>query len=193
MCCKPMRDKPVSSVLQRFALWLFVPCLLMGILSAQTARTIEVRRPTVVAFYVPQLAGEDPEKDGTDEALSDFRFYLGPARKALKAMGMNLELVEAPSFQVRLGGKARIFRPAEAVGYYLIAPGKEPRIEYGVMTDLDIVQVAKEYLALRVPSVVFQGREFNLLLNPMHPDFSQIEVEAPEPVVWDPRLFRRLV
>jgi RES domain-containing protein len=48
-------------------------------------------------------------------------------------------------------------------------------------------------VALRVPSVVLQGREFNLLLNPMHPDFSQIEVEAPEPVVWNPRLFRRLI
>jgi RES domain-containing protein len=47
-------------------------------------------------------------------------------------------------------------------------------------------------VALRVPGAVLQGREFNLVVNPMHPDFSRIEAEAPEPVVWDPRLFRRL-
>lgn len=48
-------------------------------------------------------------------------------------------------------------------------------------------------VALRVPSAIVQGREFNLLLNPLHPDFSQIEAQAPEPVIWNARLFRRLV
>ncbi len=44
--------------------------------------------------------------------------------------------------------------------------------------------------ALRVPSAVLRGREFNLLLNPSHPDFPWIDVDDPEPVVWDARLFR---
>jgi RES domain-containing protein len=43
---------------------------------------------------------------------------------------------------------------------------------------------------LLVPSVVLRGREKNVVLNPNHLDFQSIKVTAPEPVVWDPRLFR---
>ena len=41
---------------------------------------------------------------------------------------------------------------------------------------------------LVVPSVVAR-REGNVLVNPRHPDFSRIVASAPEPVVWDARLF----
>ncbi len=41
---------------------------------------------------------------------------------------------------------------------------------------------------LVVPSVVAR-REGNVLINPQHPDFSGIIAGAPEPVVWDARLF----
>ncbi len=41
---------------------------------------------------------------------------------------------------------------------------------------------------LVVPSVVAR-REGNVLINPQHPDFSGIIGGAPEPVVWDARLF----
>jgi RES domain-containing protein len=40
------------------------------------------------------------------------------------------------------------------------------------------------------PSVVAR-REGNVLINPRHPDFSGIVASAPEPVVWDARLFGR--
>ena len=41
---------------------------------------------------------------------------------------------------------------------------------------------------LVVPSVVAR-REGNVLINPQHADFSGIVAGAPEPVVWDARLF----
>ena len=44
---------------------------------------------------------------------------------------------------------------------------------------------------LLVPSLVTQGREHNILLNPAHPDFARITHTPPEPVVWDDRLFPR--
>jgi RES domain-containing protein len=44
---------------------------------------------------------------------------------------------------------------------------------------------------LRVPSVITAGRENDLLLNPLHTQFSLIEAGAPKPVNWDERLFRR--
>jgi RES domain-containing protein len=42
---------------------------------------------------------------------------------------------------------------------------------------------------LRVPSLITEGRESNLLLNPSHPQFRLIEAAAPEEVHWDIRLF----
>jgi RES domain-containing protein len=41
---------------------------------------------------------------------------------------------------------------------------------------------------LVVPSVVAR-REGNVLINPKHPDFTQVAAGTPEPVVWDARLF----
>ena len=43
-------------------------------------------------------------------------------------------------------------------------------------------------LALRVPSAVARG-EFNVLVNPAHPQFGQIRLLADDPVALDPRLF----
>lgn len=40
----------------------------------------------------------------------------------------------------------------DAVGYYLIAPDKKPQIEYGVMTDADLLQLAKRYFGLPTDS-----------------------------------------
>jgi RES domain-containing protein len=43
---------------------------------------------------------------------------------------------------------------------------------------------------LRVPSVPTQGREYNLVFNPAHPEFASIRAGKPELIGWDPRLFR---
>jgi len=42
---------------------------------------------------------------------------------------------------------------------------------------------------LLLPSVVARN-EWNAMVNPAHPDAARIVVGAPEPVVWDARLFR---
>ncbi|HZS59959.1 MAG TPA: RES domain-containing protein [Gemmatimonadaceae bacterium] len=42
---------------------------------------------------------------------------------------------------------------------------------------------------LLVPSAVTRI-ERNLVINPSHPDFGRITASKPEPVIWDPRLFR---
>lgn len=44
---------------------------------------------------------------------------------------------------------------------------------------------------LMVPSMVTQGRESNVLINPAHPDFGRIRASAPQGVEWDLRLFKR--
>lgn len=47
---------------------------------------------------------------------------------------------------------------------------------------------AGKHLAMRVPSVVCPT-DFNLLLNPMHPDMPGVSVVGKEPFSLDPRLF----
>ena len=43
---------------------------------------------------------------------------------------------------------------------------------------------------LIVPSVVTEGRENNILFNPLHPQFSQILASEPELIHWDVRFFK---
>jgi RES domain-containing protein len=43
---------------------------------------------------------------------------------------------------------------------------------------------------LSVPSVITRGREKNVVINPAHSQFPLIICGPPEPVDWDPRLFR---
>ncbi len=42
---------------------------------------------------------------------------------------------------------------------------------------------------LRVPNIVTQGREHNLVINAAHPQFSLISASKPEAIAWDARLF----
>jgi RES domain-containing protein len=42
---------------------------------------------------------------------------------------------------------------------------------------------------LRVPSVITEGRESNILINPLHSQFPIILADEPEPIRWDIRLF----
>ena len=43
---------------------------------------------------------------------------------------------------------------------------------------------------LQVPGVVTEGRESNLLINPLHAQAALIQVSPPEPIHWDKRLLR---
>jgi len=42
---------------------------------------------------------------------------------------------------------------------------------------------------LKVPSVITEGRENNILINPLHPQFAMIQPNEPEHIRWDIRLF----
>lgn len=47
----------------------------------------------------------------------------------------------------------------------------------------------QQSVALKIPSVVTKG-DFNLLINPKHPDFSAISILQTEPFPFDNRLFK---
>jgi hypothetical protein len=84
----------------------------------------------------------------SDEALADFQFYAGKDKEVLRTRGIKFREVYALSFQIRIGGQTTIVKAERfkyGVGYYLIAPGRPPRIEDGVMSDGDLLGVAEKY------------------------------------------------
>jgi hypothetical protein len=110
---------------------------------------VTIRRPTIVAFFPPVTEADLAKDPDTNEALADFQLYASRVRKALHDQGIEFQEIYALSFRVRRGTRTATFRPGKVkVGYYFVAPGKEPHVEYGVMTDTDLLQVAKGYFAL---------------------------------------------
>jgi hypothetical protein len=110
---------------------------------------IVVNGPTVVAFFSAVTDAELVKAPDTNESLADFQLYATRVRGKLHRAGIEFEEINASSFAVRCGAKTTIFRPKKTkVGYYFVTPGKPPRIEYGVVTDFDILQVAAEYFQL---------------------------------------------
>jgi hypothetical protein len=121
----------------------------LGVFAATAADaqpTITVRGPTIVAFFEPvSEAGLKADPD-TNEALSDFKVYAAGARKAFLNSGIDFREVYARSFKIRIGARTTIFRPGKiTVGYYFVAPGKDPRVEYGVNTDDRLLDIATWY------------------------------------------------
>jgi hypothetical protein len=117
--------------------------------SAAEQPVIVIRRPTIVAFFAPVPRAKLKKHSDTDEALADFQFYAANARNTLQDAGIDFREVYVSSFRVQRGGRTTTFRPGKIkLGYYFVSLDKEPHVEYGVMTDTDLFQVAKDYFAV---------------------------------------------
>ncbi len=113
---------------------------------------VDVDRATVIAFFVPSPETQSKDAD-ENEALIDFQLYASSVKKPLAKAGIRFEELYSNFFRVRVGGKTETFHPTTSVGYCFVAPGKSPHVEYGVMTDSDLLLVAKRYFGLtKVPN-----------------------------------------
>jgi hypothetical protein len=118
--------------------------------AAEKQPVVVVSGPTVVAFFRPVPPGQLNKDSEMTEALADFQFYARSVCAPLRKAGIKFYDLYTHSFGLRVGNKWITFRPAkENVGYYFVAPGKKPRIEYGVMTDSDLLQVANAYFGIQ--------------------------------------------
>jgi hypothetical protein len=127
---------------------LIFACLVCPVVQSASSSqpTIDIQQPTIVAFF-PSVAKDQGDAD-TNEALADFQLYAKQIREPLRKLGVEFQETYAHSFRIRLGGKTTVFHPGkEGAGYCLVAPGKKPRVEYGVMTDHDLLELAHEYFA----------------------------------------------
>lgn len=114
--------------------------------------TFLIQKPTIIAFF-PKVAAADLDRDAdTNEVLSDFQNYLGPSRLRLSKAGIELLEFYGRSFRAGPSKHMRRFHSGKIqIGYYFIAPDKEPHVEYGVMTDDDIVASARKYFGISIP------------------------------------------
>jgi hypothetical protein len=116
--------------------------------AAKGRPTFAITQPTIIAFFPPISSAELSADNDTNETLADFQWYAKSARQSLAKRGIEFKEVYANSFRIRVGSTVTIFRPTKSgVGYYLIAPGKRARIEYEVMTDTELLQVADDYFS----------------------------------------------
>ena len=131
---------------------LAIPVNISGLLAQSPSQipTIEIQQDTVIAFYTPAPMSVDPNAD-SNEALSDFQFYAESVQQPLGKLRIDFKVLYVRSFRLHFNGRNTEFRPkSDTAGYYLIAPGRKPLIEYGVMTDADLLLVAKRYFGLAV-------------------------------------------
>jgi hypothetical protein len=108
-------------------------------------KVVTVSGPTVIAFFPPMTQAELAKDPDSAESLADFRDYVARARPRLHDAQIDFDVIYASSFAVKSGSKIKSFHPKKDVGYYFVEPGRPPRIEYGVMTDWDILNVSREY------------------------------------------------
>ncbi len=112
---------------------------------------VVVSKPTVIAFFPTTQAQVDRDAD-TSEAIDDFNFYVFQVKERFAKAGITIQIVNAPSFRVQADGETLDFpNSKKQVGYYFIAPGKKPRIEYGVMTDQDLLEIGWKYFGIAIP------------------------------------------
>jgi hypothetical protein len=112
----------------------------------------DLRKPTIVAFFVPMTEAEANSGEGDAEALSDFNHYAYLVETPLRNAGIEFHVTKERAFQIRIGAKLRTFQTGkDGVGYYFFAPDKEPHVEIGVMTDEDLLVVARKYFGIAIP------------------------------------------
>jgi len=124
--------------------------LSMPLVGAERERTFVIRRPTVIAFF-PPVSEQELSDAGRNDSLAHFQYSANEVRKPLHDAGITFIENYAESFRIRLAKAINTFHPEKIkVGYYLIAPGKEPRIQYGVLAEDDLLKIAGEYFGVAI-------------------------------------------
>jgi hypothetical protein len=132
---------------------LFLICCATGASQTASPTSFAIARPTVIAFFPPMTDAELDKNPDMNEVLSDFQLYASRAGPRLKKAGIDFEVASAVKFKVRDGRVVRTFKTGKVgVGYYFVAPGKLPHVEYGVHDDLDILDIARKYFQFPIPT-----------------------------------------
>jgi hypothetical protein len=109
-----------------------------------------VREPTLVALLPQRDGGEVADPDDVD-VEADFRWHLAGVHHPLTLAGISVSERRAADLIVRNGDQVDVFVPDASrggIGYYLVSPGRAPRILHGVHTDVDLLIEAARYFCV---------------------------------------------
>lgn len=119
--------------------------------SAGSQPVFVIHGPTIVAFFALATEKGKENDPNVNEALSDFQLYYSQASAPLQKAGVDFPNTNTLSFRICIGKKVQRYRMSKiGVGYFFIAPHKEPHIEYGVMTDADLLDAARKYFGIAI-------------------------------------------
>jgi hypothetical protein len=112
----------------------------------------EIRRPTVIALFVANaIRSNDSTGADVAEAGSDFSYYASLVQERLRHAGIDFQISEAPSFQIRNKESTLNFHASSlGVGCVFIAPGRRPRVIRGVTADQDLIEQARDYFRIAI-------------------------------------------
>lgn len=122
-------------------------------LKEQNLDTLKVNGQSVVFFTVSQPEYDTLVKDpnsGIDEILGDFNYYAESVNDTIERLGYKSVMTASRYVQVKLDNGIcktydRLADKESVTGYILSDGKKEPRIEYGVSTDVDFLIVFDEF------------------------------------------------
>jgi hypothetical protein len=129
----------------------FSAFLILSPILAADDPVVMVQGPTIVAFFPPVTKTELENDAEINEELADFQLYATRLHEPLKNSGIEFRAFYTRSFRVCAANYTVLkFRPRKGIGYLFFVPGKKLRVEYGVLTDADVLVIANEYFGARV-------------------------------------------
>jgi hypothetical protein len=103
---------------------------------------IVISGPTVIAFFMPGRS-----KELNSAARADFERYAAKAAPALKEAGIDFHILNPKrSIEIQTRGQARVLRPRFGAGYYFLTAEGKTKVEYGLKTDVHLLQHARQHL-----------------------------------------------
>lgn len=117
--------------------------------NSESDNPVIITGPTVIAFFPPvsqQQVDADPD---LNEVLADFQWHLGGAREELEQLGVTVHELYKNRILISDTGREHVFSPNTELGYYIVSPGREALVIYGVTTDVDLIDEARGYFGVR--------------------------------------------
>jgi hypothetical protein len=119
--------------------------------------TLKAEGKTVIFFTISEMEyntlSRGPDS-GIDETLDDFNYYAAIFADTLKKVGYKPIITGSRYIQIKLGNGIyktydRLAEKESVVGYIMSDGIKEPKVEYGVVTDIDLLTTFNEFIGRR--------------------------------------------
>lgn len=141
--------------MKRISIYIFCIAVVLGIVFVSKTYSLEkeiitVKLPAIIAVaYNPKIDASDEESNAV---FDDFSFYLSSAIKKLEPFGVNFYTAEKQKVSFKFLKKTASINLAKEnaiVGYVFISTDGKVVKRFHVLTDIEIVGIAKKHFKLK--------------------------------------------